>query len=166
MSFDDYDWNNQDWILEKCNLPVEEAEIYVREWGMLPLWHWEPRKGWYPPENPEWRVIGYFNDFDSLYSYWKTDFDETMKEYATQSAYFAGILNGRQFKSNGNGLASRYDVMKRDGYKCQICGRDANDGVKLEVDHKTPKARGGSDDYDNLWTLCFDCNRGKGTKSL
>lgn len=61
------------------------------------------------------------------------------------------------------GLRTRFDVLKRDSYQCQICGATANDGCKLEVDHKTPKSRGGTDTMSNLWTLCFDCNRGKYT---
>lgn len=59
-------------------------------------------------------------------------------------------------------LALRFAIFKRDHYRCQICGRNAqDDAVKLEMDHKIPRAKGGSDDPSNLWTLCFDCNRGK-----
>jgi hypothetical protein len=61
----------------------------------------------------------------------------------------------------------RFDILKRDNYKCQICGRTAReDSVKLHVDHKVPKAKGGTNDPDNLWVLCKDCNLGKGTKLL
>ncbi|MFQ5431805.1 MAG: HNH endonuclease [Nitrospinota bacterium] len=35
--------------------------------------------------------------------------------------------------------------------------------IKLEVDHKVPISKGGSDSLDNLQTLCFKCNRGKRT---
>ena len=58
----------------------------------------------------------------------------------------------------------RYDILQRDNFRCQICGRTAQDGVKLEVDHKKPIAKGGRTEPDNLWTLCQDCNRGKGAK--
>lgn len=58
-------------------------------------------------------------------------------------------------------LALRFRILKRDGYRCQLCGRTAQDGVKLEIDHKIARSKGGSDAEDNLWTLCFDCNRGK-----
>ena len=34
--------------------------------------------------------------------------------------------------------------------------------VELEVDHKIPVSRGGTDDEKNLITKCFNCNRGKG----
>lgn len=60
----------------------------------------------------------------------------------------------------------RFDLLKRDGYKCTICGRSASEGVKLEVDHIIPRSVGGSDDASNLQTLCFDCNRGRSNKKL
>lgn len=57
----------------------------------------------------------------------------------------------------------RYAVLLRDGFRCQTCGRTAEqDGVRLHVDHQQPLAKGGEDTDDNLWTLCEDCNQGKG----
>lgn len=58
----------------------------------------------------------------------------------------------------------RYDVMKRDNFKCVLCGRGASDGVTLEVDHIIPVSKGGLTELDNLRTLCYDCNRGKSDK--
>ena len=58
----------------------------------------------------------------------------------------------------------RYDVMKRDGFRCVLCGREASDGVKLHVDHIIPIARGGKTIKSNLRTLCEDCNLGKKDK--
>ncbi len=73
----------------------------------------------------------------------------------------------QKVKCSGQMLPSlRFDVLKRDKYSCQICGAVASDGVKLEVDHKNPKSKGGDNSLENLWTLCFDCNRGKGIKLL
>ena len=60
----------------------------------------------------------------------------------------------------------RFQILKRDSYRCQICGKTANDGIKLEVDHKVAVANGGTNDDDNLWTLCFDCNSGKRVSKL
>ena len=70
----------------------------------------------------------------------------------------------QQRKAMSNAL--RFDVMKRDGFKCQLCGRTQKDGVTLEVDHVFPVAKGGLTVMSNLQTLCKDCNRGKGTKSI
>lgn len=58
----------------------------------------------------------------------------------------------------------RYDILKRDNGRCQICGRSAQDGVTLEVDHIKPISKGGKTEPDNLRTLCRDCNRGKAAK--
>lgn len=62
--------------------------------------------------------------------------------------------------------AMRYDVLRRDGFKCVRCGRGREDGVKLHVDHIVPVSRGGKSTMDNLQTLCEDCNFGKGNKYL
>lgn len=59
----------------------------------------------------------------------------------------------------------RFEVFKRDAFKCQYCGRAAPD-VILEVDHIVPVAEGGGNDLLNLITSCRDCNRGKGKKKL
>ncbi|MCA2293012.1 HNH endonuclease [Mycobacterium avium] len=43
-----------------------------------------------------------------------------------------------------------------------MCGKTPlEDGVKLVVDHKIPKAWGGTDDPENLQPLCVECNAGK-----
>ena len=55
-------------------------------------------------------------------------------------------------------------VLKRDKYKCQICGKSpsTHPELSLEVDHILPVSKGGTNDIENLQTLCFNCNRGKG----
>jgi len=57
-------------------------------------------------------------------------------------------------------IRKRFFVFKRDHFSCVFCG-SAGVGVKLEVDHKVPISKDGTDDLDNLQTLCFECNRGK-----
>jgi hypothetical protein len=77
------------------------------------------------------------------------------------------ILTGEASYRSQLSPGDRFDILKEYDYQCQICGRTAHeDGVKLHVDHKLPKARGGTNDPENLWVLCKDCNLGKGAKSL
>lgn len=58
----------------------------------------------------------------------------------------------------------RYEVMRRDGYRCKICGSSQSDGVKLHVDHIVPVSKGGKTTMSNLQTLCDRCNLGKSDK--
>lgn len=54
----------------------------------------------------------------------------------------------------------RFEVFKRDGFRCVYCGKTPPDAL-LEIDHIKPKSKGGKDDINNYLTACFDCNRGK-----
>lgn len=58
----------------------------------------------------------------------------------------------------------RYDVLKRDNFKCQKCGITVKDGAKLHVDHIVPVSKGGKTTLSNLQTLCDRCNLGKSNK--
>ncbi len=52
-------------------------------------------------------------------------------------------------------------IFSRDNYKCRFCGCGREDNIKLTVDHFFPISKGGTNDLDNLWTLCQECNKGK-----
>lgn len=56
---------------------------------------------------------------------------------------------------------TRLDVFERDDYRCQMCGRTVEDGIKLHIDHIVPFSKGGSNDMDNLQVLCHECNLAK-----
>jgi len=58
----------------------------------------------------------------------------------------------------------RYDILKKDNFRCQICGMTARDGAKLHVDHIIPVSKGGKTEISNLRTLCERCNMGKSNK--
>lgn len=59
----------------------------------------------------------------------------------------------------------RFEVFKRDSFKCQYCGASAPD-VVLQVDHIKPVASGGDNAIVNLVTSCAPCNAGKGPRHL
>lgn len=58
------------------------------------------------------------------------------------------------------GKTTRFNIFKRDFFKCQYCG-STPPSVVLEVDHIIPVSKGGDNNELNLITSCFDCNRGK-----
>jgi len=57
--------------------------------------------------------------------------------------------------------ALRYEILHRDGFKCQLCGASMKDGATLHVDHIIPVSKGGKTEKSNLRTLCDRCNIGK-----
>jgi len=48
----------------------------------------------------------------------------------------------------------RYEVLKRTGFRCELCGISAEERA-IEVDHILPRKHGGADDLTNLQALCF-----------
>lgn len=68
-------------------------------------------------------------------------------------------------KRHGVNKTTRFEVFKRDSFKCQYCGRSAPD-VTLQADHIQPASRGGTDDLLNLITCCTECNQGKNARLL
>ena len=56
------------------------------------------------------------------------------------------------------GYSSRREaILHRDNYTCQCCGKK---NCRLEVHHIKFKSDGGTDDEENLITLCEDCHKG------
>lgn len=53
-------------------------------------------------------------------------------------------------------------VYKRDNFRCLWCGTSS----RLELDHIVPWSAGGSDTFDNLRTLCHDCNTYRSNKGF
>ena len=60
---------------------------------------------------------------------------------------------------------TRYKVLKRDKFKCVLCGRSpvTDPKIILHIDHIIPVSKGGRETMKNLRTLCSKCNIGKMT---
>ena len=52
----------------------------------------------------------------------------------------------------------RDEILARDNYTCQCCGRV---GGRLELDHIVNVAQGGTNDKSNLQILCHTCHKTK-----
>lgn len=59
----------------------------------------------------------------------------------------------------------RFEIFKRDNFKCQYCGRMPPQ-VILHIDHVVSVANGGDNSNTNLITSCQDCNLGKSDRPL
>ncbi len=60
---------------------------------------------------------------------------------------------------------SRTNLLKRDDYSCQYCGKKDR-GSKLTIDHIVPRSKGGITSWSNCVIACSSCNRRKGNKFL
>ena len=121
------------------------------------------------PPDERWKLYKIVNTANEAFTWLVSDeariiskdnYKKLFCDYGSDDYGYEKIVDGKISRSK------RIEVFERDGYRCQICGRGIKDGVELEVDHIVPRARGGSSDFDNLTTLCFDCNRGKSAKIL
>lgn len=59
---------------------------------------------------------------------------------------------------------SRKNILTRDSYECQYCGREFSSG-DLTIDHVIPKVQGGSNDWTNVVGSCRNCNIKKGGRT-
>ena len=57
---------------------------------------------------------------------------------------------------------SKREIFRRDGYRCQYCGRSSS---RMTLDHVIPKHRGGTHEWQNLVSACPPCNRYKGHRT-
>jgi hypothetical protein len=62
----------------------------------------------------------------------------------------------------------RFKVFLRDRFRCLACGRSpaTHLNVELHADHIVSVRDGGKTTFENLQTLCRDCNLGKGSHSI
>jgi len=60
---------------------------------------------------------------------------------------------------------TRFEVFKRDSFKCQYCGAASPEAV-LVVDHIDPISKNGADEMVNYITACQPCNAGKSDRKL
>jgi 5-methylcytosine-specific restriction endonuclease McrA len=59
-------------------------------------------------------------------------------------------------------VLTRKNILRRDAYKCAYCGRS---DLPLTIDHIIPKAKGGSESWENLVCACTNCNNRKGGRT-
>lgn len=88
----------------------------------------------------------YFNELVSIYNEWSNG-----KRFSETTRKERKLMNS----------TLRRQVLSRDGYRCCVCGKTVNDGIRLEIDHIIPVSKGGQTTISNLQTLCNICNAKK-----
>lgn len=94
-----------------------------------------------------------YDDIERLWDYIELKKNETINyhDYPARRARANSAISNRKLRER---------IFKRDGYRCQSCNADE----RLSIDHITPVLEGGTDEDDNLQTLCTKCNSSKGAK--
>ena len=90
----------------------------------------------------------------------KVNASQPKKSKTKQANRKKSKLNTKKKRSRYISSTVRFAVLTRDNNRCVACGLTSRE-TQLQVDHKIPFSKGGSNDIDNLQTLCIDCNRGK-----
>jgi 5-methylcytosine-specific restriction endonuclease McrA len=84
------------------------------------------------------------------------------KQVGPETFYIYRGKLAKPVESTGINLRKRAVILALARGRCQMCGRTVGShGVTLVVDHKIPRDWGGSDNEENLWAICEDCNSGK-----
>jgi hypothetical protein len=80
----------------------------------------------------------------------------------------SGTLEYSKENSRNISLSLRLKLLNRDNFKCVLCGKSpATDfGTKLHIDHIIPFSKRGKSIFENLQTLCEECNLGKSDSQI
>ncbi len=60
---------------------------------------------------------------------------------------------------------SRANLLVRDNYTCQYCGKSVRNPKDRTIDHVLPRSRGGKTVWDNVVLCCRKCNLRKGDRT-
>ncbi|MDZ7956963.1 MAG: HNH endonuclease [Aulosira sp. DedQUE10] len=117
------------------------------------------------PPNPLQKLVrGMIRDLINQANGQKADKPKKLKAKKSATKSQSKPNQDKEKRSRYIPLSVRFAVLQRDGHKCVSYG-ECPPKVTLEVDHKEPFSKGGSNDISNLQTLCYKCNRGKGARS-
>jgi hypothetical protein len=85
--------------------------------------------------------------------------------YINDLIKFRKSIKGQRLLMTSN---LREYIKSRDFYSCQTCKNSTQNekNLLLEIDHIIPLSKGGLTIEENLQTLCWKCNRSKGSKIL
>lgn len=164
-------WNG---ALEAAGLPtlnrtdITDVELFCNVQGLWIHLGRQPRKRELVPPLSSFSERPYASRFGS----WRKALEQFIEwinvESHADDAPSTGNSDRPRRTPRDPNLALRFKVMRRDAFKCCVCGRSpANDrSVELHIDHVKPWSQGGETIEENLQTLCSQCNLGKGVSLM
>lgn len=113
----------------------------------------------------EWIVIlaaiGIFSSILDKKTSTKTSSRNNTKDRKTTNEW-DGPINGSGISMGSNWDKIRKSVLLRDNYSCKSCGKKDN----LTVDHIVQISKGGTNNLENLQTLCKYCHESKDNRKI
>lgn len=111
----------------------------------------------------DWHVELMYALKDIRYAFSLEEWDELQKKTALCLPFVKNESEAQKTRRKPISSRLRYEVLLRDKHRCVDCGASAIEDplVRLEVDHRLPVSKGGTNNLDNLQTLCWACNNGK-----
>jgi 5-methylcytosine-specific restriction endonuclease McrA len=108
----------------------------------------------------EHRYGSYYNALESFIKYVNGEDNQEIKSAKNSNKVKTSSNHKTQRAPNWR---LRFLVLKRDNFKCVMCGRSPakNPEIELHIDHIHPWSKGGETVLENLQTLCSVCNVGK-----
>jgi diadenosine tetraphosphate (Ap4A) HIT family hydrolase/5-methylcytosine-specific restriction endonuclease McrA len=103
----------------------------------------------------EYMLVGYENLTPDQVQRLKAACETKLSEYLARRG--DAIWEHRRRSAGYISGTLRYEVLKNSKFRCELCGIPADERA-LEVDHITPRNKGGTDEIANLQALCFSCN--------
>ena len=120
-------------------------------------------RGWLAP-SVEAKIETHMRVIEDVYSILPvTDVVIEVAAFDTQKMQNPEISGAEYQQGTLQGYEIREYLAEKFSHRCCYCGRPQGNGIRFEVEHLTPKARGGSDRVVNLGWACHECNEKKGT---
>lgn len=131
----------------KGNLSIYSVDTFKRRFG-----------GWRKALEAFVQYINNEDDYENVIEQDTSNIEEDISDVVEQKEAIYKHRTSRNITAK-----MRFKVLQRDYFKCCACGASPakNPETVLHVDHIIPWAKGGETEYDNLQTLCSNCNLGK-----
>ena len=146
---------------------ISEQELMEEMERILNMVGQRPSKAEWEASSPKYSYTTYKTRFKGWVSAWKYFYTNYKGQIISPIPIVEIQAKPKKIKQEQKRdipLKLRLKVFQRDNHKCVLCGAspaiDAN--IQLHVDHIYPFSKGGKTEFENLQTLCQNCNWGKG----
>ncbi len=120
---------------------------------------WIKQKYWKTIESDNWAFSNSSEKPTKLYKHSDTKISDYVKVKGNASPYDGNLIYWSSRMGKNPELPLRLTkLLKIQKGKCPHCGLTFKDGDLMEIDHITPKSKGGKDTYENLQVLHRHCH--------